>query len=376
MGVFELSYYILVVALLILAAMFLLLPLPKNKNIANYSLSLKVLAASYVVLSGYCVYKMSYPIDIFSFPFLLAAASQAHLLGISHINMLNTNAVSKRYLLRMIFPTFLLALACIFCVVVGGYHHLPDYSTLWSCLIVTVAPDVIVRIICFAYYVGLSAYYIYSYYKEELKIRHRLGDFTSDEAAGIKGLRYIHFSFLLVLLVVVDTVFITTCVNKQTCAIYNMAILLLYVGIGLLYIQYPKSFLSLQYVVAETTEAESTSETSRAEAWSKWKSVIEGERLYVQPGITVVWLAQYLGTNRTTLSLSINQNEGVNFNTFINNLRIEEAQRYLRENPDSSMADVCLKVGYTDQANFSRHFKQIVGMSPLEWKRANCLAFV
>lgn len=373
MSIFELSYYILIVALLLLAAIFLLLPLPKNKHLANYSLSLKMLSFSYVFLSGYCVYKSAYPIDIFSFPFLFAATFQAHLLGISHINMLNTRAVSKNYLMKMILPTLLLGLLCVVCVWVGGYHRLQSYSALAECLFVEKAPDVVARVVCFAYYVGLSVFYIFTYFKEERNTRKRLADFTSDEEPGNVSLRYIHFSFLLVLLIVIDTLFITTSVNKEACALYNMFILVLYAGIGMLYIQYPKNFINLQYVVAET--AESTShENSKVDTWAKWKSVIENERLYVQPGITVVWLAQYLGTNRTTLSIAINQNEGVNFNTFINNLRIEAAQSYLKQHPSSSMADVCLLVGYTDQANFSRHFKQIVGVTPLEWKRVNCLA--
>lgn len=35
------------------------------------------------------------------------------------------------------------------------------------------------------------------------------------------------------------------------------------------------------------------------------------------------------------------------------------------------MADVCANVGYTDQANFSRIFKQVTGFSPVAWKQKN-----
>lgn len=43
--------------------------------------------------------------------------------------------------------------------------------------------------------------------------------------------------------------------------------------------------------------------------------------------------------------------------------RIERAQRLLRST-DLSLSEIALKVGFTDQSHFSRHFRRLTGMSP------------
>jgi len=50
-------------------------------------------------------------------------------------------------------------------------------------------------------------------------------------------------------------------------------------------------------------------------------------------------------------------------------LRIEDAKQLLIDHPDYPIAVVSELVGYTEQANFSRQFKQITGESPLYWRK-------
>ena len=91
--------------------------------------------------------------------------------------------------------------------------------------------------------------------------------------------------------------------------------------------------------------------------------------LQIESGVTIEDLANKLNIGRTTLSNLINREEGVNFNTWINRLRIEEAKQLLIDNPDYTIAKISEMVGYTEQANFSRQFKQITGESPLLWRK-------
>jgi YesN/AraC family two-component response regulator len=85
--------------------------------------------------------------------------------------------------------------------------------------------------------------------------------------------------------------------------------------------------------------------------------------------VTIEDIANKLKVGRTTLSNLINREEGVNFNTWINRLRIEYAKQLMIDNPDYTIAKISELVGYTEQANFSRQFKLIAGESPLLWRK-------
>lgn len=60
---------------------------------------------------------------------------------------------------------------------------------------------------------------------------------------------------------------------------------------------------------------------------------------------------------------------GVNFNTWLNNLRIEKSKRLLLEN--IRLADIAGMVGFEDQSYFSRVFKKATGVSPNRYREAN-----
>ena len=91
--------------------------------------------------------------------------------------------------------------------------------------------------------------------------------------------------------------------------------------------------------------------------------------MYLKEGLTLEELAQTLLVGRTTLSNLINQEENVNFNTWINTLRIEEAKKKIIASPEYSILLVSELVGFSEQSNFSREFKKITGITPSGWKR-------
>lgn len=368
----RISYYGFVVALVMLAMFFLVMPLPKHKGIANYSVSLKFMALSYIYLSVYCMLKSPYPVDLLGAPFLFTAIFQAHLLGFSHIIMLNASRTTRGFVLTMVGPAVFLLVVLLGCVAIDGYHAVPDYDTLISRVFTTIEMDVTVRICAFIYYIGLSIYYIKTFYEERAKMKQRLNDMTVDVELHAMSLRKIHISFVLVFVILVDTVVVSLTQNIIFRAVCNFSILLLYIIIGLIFIRYPKVFMSVPDVVVEDAEVNETETRVKAELWQQWKDRIINEQLYKQPGVTASRLADMFEVSRGVFSGALNQCEGVNFNTFIKNLRIEAAKDMIMKNPDLGMMDVLTAVGYTDQANFSRHFKQVMGVPPIEWKKNHC----
>jgi two-component system response regulator YesN len=67
------------------------------------------------------------------------------------------------------------------------------------------------------------------------------------------------------------------------------------------------------------------------------------------------------------LSKLLNKHSNQSFYDILNNLRIKEAKRLLRD-PALKINDICELVGYTDSAHFSRVFKKLTGMSANEYR--------
>lgn len=92
---------------------------------------------------------------------------------------------------------------------------------------------------------------------------------------------------------------------------------------------------------------------------------------YLQNEIGIERLSVELGINRTYISNFINDTYHSNFNTWIHQMRIADAKQMIIDNPGITMGQISIMTGYTDQAHFSKLFKDITGMSPMKWKKAN-----
>ena len=93
------------------------------------------------------------------------------------------------------------------------------------------------------------------------------------------------------------------------------------------------------------------------------------DKKYLHPGITIQDISRQIGINRTYLSGYINETYHTNFNTWINNLRIEEAKRKLTSTSDINLSDLAESVGFADLAHFSKIFKQKEGLPPSVWRK-------
>jgi AraC-like DNA-binding protein len=51
--------------------------------------------------------------------------------------------------------------------------------------------------------------------------------------------------------------------------------------------------------------------------------------------------------------------------------RVERAQHLLRADGGLSLVEIALRVGFSDQSQFSSHFKRIVGITPGQFRTRN-----
>ena len=98
------------------------------------------------------------------------------------------------------------------------------------------------------------------------------------------------------------------------------------------------------------------------------RETILNRKLYLRRSITLEQMAHELCISRTALSNAINQEEGMNFNSFVNRLRIQEAQRLIKSEPSLSFQELAERVGFSEQSNFTNAFKHWSGRTPREYK--------
>ncbi|MFZ4929116.1 helix-turn-helix domain-containing protein [Chryseobacterium sp. Mn2064] len=98
--------------------------------------------------------------------------------------------------------------------------------------------------------------------------------------------------------------------------------------------------------------------------------IMEGNKFYLEKGLTQNQLAKRLKTNTTYLSGIINEYKGSNFNTYINILRVEYAKQMLTSNNEwrkYSIETIAKECGFTNRSNFSKIFIEVVGVNPVEF---------
>ncbi len=87
---------------------------------------------------------------------------------------------------------------------------------------------------------------------------------------------------------------------------------------------------------------------------------------YKNPDLTLATAASAIGTNERYLSNAINSTAKENFNSLVNQFRINEAKRIILARPKSDIRinDLSMAVGFKNRQTFFRAFKQVTGLSP------------
>ncbi|UCF04979.1 MAG: helix-turn-helix domain-containing protein [bacterium] len=115
-----------------------------------------------------------------------------------------------------------------------------------------------------------------------------------------------------------------------------------------------------------------TIDTERMErALSELKTLMEEEKVFLDPDLTLQKLAQRLKIHYNQLSRIINERFEMSFNNYMNRYRIEEAQRRLADPAERNrnILEIMYDVGFYSKSTFNTAFKKFTGMSPSEYRR-------
>ncbi len=102
------------------------------------------------------------------------------------------------------------------------------------------------------------------------------------------------------------------------------------------------------------------------------QTLMDQDRLYLQPELSLHELAQHLQTSAVLLSATINQIFGQNFNDYVNSLRIEEFVKNYQKDPNRkyTLLSLAFDSGFNSKSTFNRAFKKIKGITPQEFLKS------
>ncbi len=97
-------------------------------------------------------------------------------------------------------------------------------------------------------------------------------------------------------------------------------------------------------------------------------ALLEGEKLYLEPDLTLARLARRLHVPIKRLSVAINRATGGNVSRHVNGHRIAHACRLL--DAGAAVTDAMLESGFNTKSNFNREFARVTGKAPRDWRAA------
>ncbi len=99
-------------------------------------------------------------------------------------------------------------------------------------------------------------------------------------------------------------------------------------------------------------------------------AAMESDRHFLDPMLSLKMLGKKTGLSEKDISAALNEHLGKNFYTFINEYRVKEVSRLLRDpkNTHLKIVELAYDAGFNSKATFNRIFKEYTGKSPNEFR--------
>jgi len=196
--------------------------------------------------------------------------------------------------------------------------------------------------------------------------------FSNEERYGLGWVRTITLFMILMAL----TSFSLALAGRETFArhegwllIPSVLISLLLFGIGYIgHIQLRKTELISPIIDRE--ERRTAPVTAVDGLRSKFNVYFESHKPYLDKDLKIWDVSRELGSNRTYISRIINEEYGMNFTSFVNRFRIEEAKRLIKEDTKSRLTyeHIAEMSGFGSINSLIRAFKEFESVTPGQYR--------
>jgi len=102
-------------------------------------------------------------------------------------------------------------------------------------------------------------------------------------------------------------------------------------------------------------------------------SLVENEKIYQEPELTLQQLADKLNVPAYQVSLTLNEGMKRTFYDLINGYRVNEAKKLLTDskNKNFTILSVGFEAGFNSKTAFNTVFKKLTGLTPTEYRDRN-----
>jgi AraC-like DNA-binding protein len=235
----------------------------------------------------------------------------------------------------------------------------------------------VLLIICLALgYLAASFWLLYRHQKNVKNI------YSTTKGKDLKWLRILLISFSVVILANTIIEWLRNYFNLIPSNI-GISVGYIFILLGLLYIgfngirqttvfsfdesiQISKKIPDVSIKNSKRASYEPLPQENYHEDYLKLRSFIEKDKPYVDYDLDLLSLSMQTGMKPRYLSQLINKKSGQNFSDFINQFRIEEFKKRVRD-PDSknyTLLSIAYECGFNSKATFNRVFKNHTGITP------------
>ena len=148
-------------------------------------------------------------------------------------------------------------------------------------------------------------------------------------------------------------------------SLYFLTTFLLFNGLVYIGLKKPEIFqqgMKYQYSVLK--------ESDKQLYQGKLEGLMTGEKLFLNPSLSLTEIAQKLEVAPRYVSQVINESCRQNFHDFVNKFRVEESKRLLsQQNQNLNILGVALDAGFNSKSAFNTAFKRHTGMTPKEFRK-------
>lgn len=195
-------------------------------------------------------------------------------------------------------------------------------------------------------------------------------ELSNDEKFRIKWLSW--FNYALIITAIVSVLFYTINPFSETnnlfliISMFIMSIFIWLIGIwgnAQPNIDFPKE-----------NKIDKPFKSTDEKIYMQLSNIMQSEKVYLNPSITLTEFARLAGTNRSYVSHAINNAGNTNFNSFVNQFRVTEAQSIIESHTDINIDELAIKSGFGSTQSLLRAFKNATGISPTKWKKQKATA--
>ncbi|MBO4634725.1 MAG: helix-turn-helix transcriptional regulator [Bacteroidales bacterium] len=104
---------------------------------------------------------------------------------------------------------------------------------------------------------------------------------------------------------------------------------------------------------------------------ARFQNLMQRQKLFLQPGLSLSDVADKLRTNKTYVSKMVNKTYGLGFPEVLNIMRVDYAGEYIHRHPEASQEEIAKACGFLSASSFNSTFKRITGYTPKVWAASN-----